>query len=144
MAVYGKFLYFGGEGSQPVGADAFADAVNSPDAWEPVADVVEVDGGLLVHIDLPGVDRESLEVTVDGTHLVVRGVRRRACPGGCRRYIRMEITRGAFGKVIPLPEPVMASECTARLGDGVLEVFAPFGKKPAYAVAAVRIIKSEE
>ncbi|MDR0363141.1 MAG: Hsp20/alpha crystallin family protein [Planctomycetota bacterium] len=145
MAFYGKFFSIGGRpgSGANAGGDTFANAVNSSDVWEPAADVLEVEGGIVVLMDLPGVDRDSLEVTVDGIYLIVRGIRRGVCPGVTRRFVRMEISRGFFGKIIPLPGGVSASRCEARLTDGVLEILVPFGKKTTYAVNTVRIYSPE-
>lgn len=139
MALFGSFFFVGSGGGSMTIADSFSGAANNPDVWQPPVDLFEIDGGLFVQMDLPGVEPDSLEVTVEGQYLVVRGVRRAARANRPKRYIQMEISRGAFGKIIPLPAPVAEINCTAELRAGVLEIFLPYGKAVCYAATAVRI-----
>lgn len=139
MAVFGNFFFVGSGGGSMTVTGSFSSAVNNPDVWQPPVDLFEIDGGLCVQMDLPGVDADSLEVTVEGQYLIVRGVRQAACANRPKRYIQMEISRGVFGKIIPLPAPVAEINCTAELRNGVLEIFLPYGKAVSYAPTAVKI-----
>lgn len=139
MAVFGNFFFVGGNGATMTVAGSFSSAVNRPDVWQPPVDMFEIDGGLVVQMDLPGVENADLEVTVEGQYLIIRGVRHAACSNRPKRYIQMEISRGIFGKIIPLPAPVAEVNCTAVLKDGVLEVYLPYGKAVCYVPTAIRI-----
>lgn len=136
MAVYGKFFF---AGDAPEGGDSFRGAINNPDVWQPPADLLEVDGGLLVHMDLPGVSPGGIEATIEGKYLIIRGIRDNLCPARGRRYLQMEICKGIFGKIITLPVPVLEANCTATLKNGVLEIFLPMGKAVGYVPTAIRI-----
>ncbi|MDR3211982.1 MAG: Hsp20/alpha crystallin family protein [Planctomycetota bacterium] len=139
MAVFGNFFFVGVNG-EALTTSSFSTAVNSKDVWQPPVDIFEIDGGVLVQMDLPGIDPASLEVTLEGRFLIVRGVRRAARVSHPKRYIQMEISRGIFGKIIPLPAPVAEVNSTASLRNGVLEVFLPFGKNNSYAPTAIAIV----
>ena len=139
MAVFGNFFFVGGNYSALTVADSFSGTVNRPDVWQPPVDMFEIDGGLVVQMDIPGVENADLEVTVEGQYLIVRGVRNAACANRPKRFVQMEISRGIFGKIIPLPTPVSEVNCTAILKNGVLEVFLPYGKTISYAPTAIRI-----
>ncbi len=140
MSAFGKFFFVGGKGGlMAVSGGGFSGAVDSQDVWQPAADLLEIEGGYLVQIDLPGVDAASVEAIIDGQQLLVRGVRRAICPTRSKRYIHMEVSRGEFGKVISLPEAVAEDNCSAVLRDGVLEIFLPFGERPAFSVVTLRI-----
>lgn len=143
MAVFGNFFFVGGNGATMTVAGSFSNAVNNPDVWQPPVDLFEIEGGLVVQMDLPGVDSESLEVTIEGQYLIVRGVRAAACATRPKRYIQMEIPRGVFGKIIPLPAPVAEINCTAVLNHGVLEIFLPYGKAVSYTATAIRIKRED-
>ena len=41
----------------------------------PHADIYETDAGYLIAVDLPGIDREALEIDVDDNRLIVKGTR---------------------------------------------------------------------
>lgn len=143
MAVFGNFFFVGGNGATMTVTGSFSSAVNSPDVWQPPVDLFEIDGGLFVQMDLPGVEKDTLEVTIEGQYLIIRGVRRGACSNRPKRYIQMEISRGIFGKIIPLPAPVAEISSTAVLKNGVLEIFLPYGKAVSYDTTAIRIETEE-
>src|SRR5262249_57637834 len=43
--------------------------------WTPAADIYETESGYLIAMDLPGIDREALEIDVDDGRLIVKGTR---------------------------------------------------------------------
>ena len=139
MSLFGKFYFVGAPGGLISVDGSFSGSANGQDAWQPAADLIEVDGGFLVQMDLPGVDAASIQAVVDGQILVVRGVRRAICPTQSRRYIHMEVSRGEFRKAIALPEPVAEDNCRAALHNGVLEIFLPFGARATFSVTKLVI-----
>jgi HSP20 family protein len=72
--------------------------------WAPNTDVYVSDSGLVIKVELAGMQRENLELTVEGDNLRISGQR----PDGCRtaqcKFLAMEINYGAFETVIDLPE----------------------------------------
>ncbi len=88
---------------------------------------------LVVHVDLPGVPRDAIEVSVDSNALVVSGRRPRATNGhengngSAHRARREERSFGAFRRSIPLPTGVAPEQASALLRDGVLEIRVPRG-----------------
>lgn len=139
MSMHGKIFFIGAPGAILGMGGNFSGAYDSADAWKPAADLIEIEGGYLVQVDLPGVEASSIEAVVDGQLLIIRGVRRAICPTRSKRYIHMEVSRGEFGKIINLPEPVAEDNIQAALRDGVLEIFLPYGKRSLYAITSVRI-----
>lgn len=139
MSHFGKIIFVGGRGGLYSVGGSFSGSVDNPDMWEPAADLLEVEGGFLVQVDLPGVDASSVEAVIDGQQLMIRGVRRAICPNRSKRYIHMEVSRGEFGKIISLPEPVSAENCQALLRDGVMEIFLPYGTRQIFAITQLRI-----
>ena len=139
MSMFGKICFVGGRGGILTVGGGFSGSADSQDVWQPAADLLEVDGGFLVQMDLPGVDAASVEAVIDGQRLLIRGVRRAICPTRSKRYIHMEVSRGEFGKIISLPEPISEENCSAVLRDGVLEIYLPFGPRSMFAVTTLRI-----
>ncbi|MDR1744493.1 MAG: Hsp20/alpha crystallin family protein [Planctomycetota bacterium] len=139
MANFGRIFFVGSRGGLHSMGGHFSESAGNPDIWEPAADLLEVEGGFLVQVDLPGVDARSVEAVIDGQTLLIRGVRRALCPSRSKRYIHMEVSRGEFGKAITLPETVAEESCQATLRDGVLEIFLPFGSRPIFAITQLRI-----
>lgn len=139
MSMFGRIFFVGGRGGVLAVGENFSGSADHQDVWQPAADLLEIEGGFLVQMDLPGVDAASVEAVVDGQRLLVRGVRRAICPNRSKRYIHMEVSRGEFGKVITLPEPVSEENASAVLRDGVLEIYLPFGQRSAFSVTSLRI-----
>lgn len=139
MSHFGKIFFVGGRGGLHSVGGSFSGAVDNQDVWQPASDLLEIEGGFLVQVDLPGVDAASVEAVIDGQQLHIRGVRRAICPSQSKRYIHMEVSRGEFGKVIALPDPVAEDHCQAMLRDGVLEIFLPFGQRHIFTVTQLRI-----
>src|SRR5208283_815482 len=72
--------------------------------WSPNTDVYLCDSGLVIKVELAGMQRENLELTVEGHNLRISGQRPDGCrPATCKFQI-MEIDYGAFETVIEVPE----------------------------------------
>jgi len=97
--------------------------------WAPQVDVYEKDNKLVVKAELPGVDKDDIDVSLDRGDLVIRGERKSEHEeSGEHNYYRMERSYGSFYRRIPMPEGVQEDDISASFTDGVLEVSAPMGK----------------
>jgi HSP20 family protein len=103
-----------GHGSQP----------SSPRMWAPLVDVSENENEMTIRLDLPGVDRESVDVQLTGETLVIRGERRFERREG-ESYIHLERPFGTFQRSFNLSVPVQADRVNAGYKDGVLTVTLP-------------------
>ncbi|MCL2000715.1 MAG: Hsp20/alpha crystallin family protein [Planctomycetes bacterium] len=139
MSHFGKIFFVGGRSGITAAEGNFSGTVDGQDIWQPSADLLEVEGGFLVQMDLPGVDAASVEAIIDGQRLLVRGVRRAICPARSKRYIHMEVSRGEFGKAIFLPKLICEEKASAALRNGVLEIYLPFGSRSIFAVTSLHI-----
>ena len=101
----------------------------------PSVDAYRRDGVVIMHLDLPGVDRKSLSVSVDGQWLEVSAERVYAPEPGDEVLIE-ERPFGRFTRKFRLPGRVDASAVKADLVDGVLTVKVPVD---ALAPTAVRV-----
>jgi HSP20 family protein len=89
--------------------------------WVPAADVYEKDNTYVVALDLPGVDRESLDISIDQDRLSIGGSR--TIEDGDER--RTERPRGRFVRRFSLPTTIDQQGITADYKDGVLRVTLP-------------------
>ena len=99
------------------------DEVESAD-WYPAADVYESDGEYTVAVDLPGIDRATLDISVDDDRLTIKGDR--LAPDTARH--RAECPSGKFLRTFSVPSAVDQSDIRADYKDGVLQVHLP--KRP--------------
>jgi HSP20 family protein len=103
----------------------------SPGPFQPRIDIVDDGDALRLTAELPGVDKQDLEVIVEDGFLVLRGQKRideKQEQGGC---YRLERAFGNFQRILPLPEGVDLDRAEARFEKGVLTVRLP--KKTAGA-----------
>jgi HSP20 family protein len=108
-----------GVGIEALGAGAGAVAV----------DVAETDAEFVVTADLPGYDREDIDVTLDDRELTVAAERDRESTergeADDRRFLRRERSHSAVSRTVYVPEAVDAENVTATYRNGVLTVTLP-------------------
>ncbi len=90
--------------------------------WIPAADVYEDEREYLLALDLPGINREGLDVSLDEGRLVIRG--ERAAAEGLHAR-RAERPQGRFVRTFSLPDAVDRASISADYQDGVLLLHLP-------------------
>jgi HSP20 family protein len=93
--------------------------------WTPAADVYETEAGYSIAIDLPGVNRDELEIDLEENRLIVKGSRVIDEP---TKY-RTERSRGRFFRAFSVPGLVDQAQISAEYKDGVLQVRLPKRKE---------------
>ncbi|MGA4579489.1 Hsp20/alpha crystallin family protein [Limisphaera sp. VF-2] len=93
--------------------------------FAPPVDVIEETDRLLVRVDLPGMRKEDINVTLHDGCLTVSGEVRPDEKLNQAQMHRAERVFGRFQRTVALPVPVAADQITARYRDGVLEVVLP-------------------
>jgi HSP20 family protein len=103
----------------------FDQAVNGRrlDAMAPV-DAYRRDDVVVIHLDLPGVELDSVHVEVEGSWLTV-GAERRYAPDPGDRVLVSQRPFGSFTRRLRLPDDLEVGEAAAELRDGVLTVRIP-------------------
>ncbi len=88
--------------------------------WKPLTDVYETSDEIIIKVELPGVEKRDVSITVEGKQLAIRGARTypQQIPGIV--YHQMEINYGDFERIIMLPEDYEAGNINAELNDGFL------------------------
>jgi HSP20 family protein len=90
--------------------------------WIPAADVYEDEREYTLALDLPGINRDALDVSLDEGRLSVRGER---APAEGPNVRRAERPHGRFARSFSLPDAVDRSRITADYKDGVLLLHLP-------------------
>ena len=104
--------------------------LEEPEVIEPAAEVAESDGEVTVKMEVPGVEKDQLQLTVADDRLTVRGEMRKESEEKRKNYNRQEIRYGAFQRSVPLPMEVDAAKANAKLKNGMLEITLPKTKQP--------------
>lgn len=89
--------------------------------WIPLADVYQTETEYVVAIDLPGIDRAALDISLDDDRLVIRGER---APEAEAQH-RVERQHGRFLRKFAVPATVDQEAIAAEYKDGVLRVRLP-------------------
>lgn len=92
----------------------------------PALDITEDSEALYLHIDVPGMSAEHLDLSFHQGFLVLRGTRPALSPAPGQQYLCFERHPGEFERRIPLERPVDPRAIRASLRAGVLEVVVPF------------------
>ena len=93
--------------------------------WSPAIDVSEREGNLIVHADLPGLNKEDVKVDVTDDSLTIQGERKREHEEKGQGFHRSERSYGSFYRSIPLPPGANTGEARAKFENGVLEISIP-------------------
>jgi HSP20 family protein len=116
---------------QLLGAGAPQQAGAPVQQWTPSVDVSQDEKEWLIEVDLPGVNRDAIDVQVYNNHLVLRAELRQGTEtpaegeGQERRYHRRERRYGYFERVVPLPQSVDEEQIRCEFQNGVLKVHLP-------------------
>ena len=94
-------------------------------AWAPALDISERKDAYLVTVELPGVDADDLQITLEDGLLTIQGERYFAHDSSEQHFHRVERRYGAFRRSITLPAHVMAEGIQASFEDGVLQILVP-------------------
>jgi HSP20 family protein len=93
--------------------------------WAPAVDIAEHADRYVLHADVPGVDPNAIEITLEGGVLTLAGSREKAVEQKDVDSRRIERITGRFLRRFTLPESVDAENVKASGKHGVLEIVIP-------------------
>jgi HSP20 family protein len=94
-------------------------------AWAPALDISERKDAYLVTVELPGVEADDLEITLEDGLLTIQGERQFSSESSEQQFHRVERRYGAFRRAITLPAQVQAEQIEASFDNGVLQIVVP-------------------
>ena len=122
----------------------------SPERWlpgreivrlgTPSVDVYEEKDEVVVKVDLPGVAKDEIEVSLSDSRLTIKGEKKKEEEVKEDDYYRWERTYGAFTRTVDLPAAVKADAVKATFKDGVLEVRLPKTEEAKQKVVKVKVV----
>ncbi|WP_291424583.1 Hsp20/alpha crystallin family protein [Deinococcus sp.] len=95
--------------------------LSRPLVWTPAADWIDEGTHLLLLLDVPGVEADSLALS-EGLHEVTLSGQRRAPAYSSNHLISAERPQGTFSRTLAFPEEVVPQTGEAQLQHGVLSV----------------------
>jgi HSP20 family protein len=104
---------------------ARADENLFPSVWTPAVDVAEHDDEYLVKVELPGVAKDDVKITMQENILTVRGEKKQEKETKESDYHRVERSYGSFQRSFTLPTTVKNDKIEAAYKDGILTITLP-------------------
>ena len=93
--------------------------------WAPALDVHEDKDSFSIRVELPGMRREDIEVSLQDGALVISGERKEEKVTEGTEVHRQERFYGRFSRALTLPSAVAGDKVKAQYKDGVLTVTLP-------------------
>ena len=104
------------------GDDEYPDTVNS---WYPSADVMENKNDYTLKIELPGVMKDQVKISVQDNVLTIQGEKQNETESKDTNYHRVERSYGKFLRSFRLPSAIKSDKIDATYKDGILSIVLP-------------------
>jgi HSP20 family protein len=93
--------------------------------WTPSVDIYESENEIVLEAELPGMNREDFEVSIENNVITLKGERHFEKKEEGDNYHRVERSYGSFTRSFSLPRTVSAEETKADFKNGILRVSLP-------------------
>jgi HSP20 family protein len=93
--------------------------------WSPAVDLYQSNDNMVAVVELPGMRKEDIEISLHDGALTISGERKRESGSNGGKAERSERYVGMFRRSIALPTRVDAGEVSATYRDGILTVTLP-------------------
>lgn len=110
-------------------------------SWDPPTDIYETETAIVIKMELAGVNKKDVEITLDHDILSIQGYRMEEEPSLKRNYHLMEIHFGIFKRIFKIPHLLNKDNIHATYKDGFLKVSI---HKISQESGAIQIIPEEE
>jgi HSP20 family protein len=99
----------------------FTSAFAKPSHFSPRADILEKDGKVDIHIELPGIKKEDIKLTVVDNSITVEGEKKLVNEENTRFFASERIS-GSFKRIFKMPFEVDRNSIDASFKDGILSI----------------------
>jgi HSP20 family protein len=93
--------------------------------WNPRIDVSESDDEIVVKAEIPGVDPDDVDISIDESNLIISGEKKQESEEKGKNFYRAERSYGSFRRSFALPSGVDVEQVKASSKDGVLSIVIP-------------------
>jgi len=110
----------------PLSTRLFGDVATSSMNFNPRVDVSEDENTVYFHVELPGMEKEDVSVTVNEHRvLTIKGEKKQESKEEKKNYIRTERSYGTFMRSFHLPDNINVDSINAEFTKGVLNLTLP-------------------
>lgn len=93
--------------------------------WSPLTDISEDDEQYLLHLDLPGVNKEDVKIKYNNGQISISGERFVEEENDNKTYHHVERAFGKYYRSFNLPEKILEDKIDAEFKDGMLKIIIP-------------------
>jgi HSP20 family protein len=94
-------------------------------AEEPAVDIYQDKNNLYIEVPLAGIQPKDVEISIEDNILTIQGKTEETKEIKEKDYLRKEIRRGSFRRVIKLPVEVKGNKASAESSGGILKITIP-------------------
>jgi HSP20 family protein len=124
----------------PLGA--LGEALDKETNWSPALDISENDEQVQVRLEVPGINPEQIDISIDGNDLVITGEKKETFEKSEKGFFHKESRYGKFTRKVMLPEGIDGEKVNANYTNGVLAIALP--KTPAVAPRKISVNAKKE
>ena len=109
------------------------------DVSAPALDVFEDKDDVVIKAELPGIDKENIEVNLTDNMLTIKGEKKKEAEVKEENYYRCERSYGSFVRTFSLPDVIEEEKVKAEFKDGVLDLYLPKSEKAKPKAIEVKV-----
>jgi HSP20 family protein len=98
---------------------------NALAAWTPACDIYETEKAIMLKVELPGINKENVSVSIENNLLTIHGERKFVEETKRENYYRVERNYGEFFRSFTLPNFIEPAKIVAEFKEGLLEIVLP-------------------
>ena len=102
-----------------------ADETFDTSYWTPAVDIAEQENEYAVKVELPGVSKEDVKISLESNILTIKGEKKQEKEETKKNLHRVERSYGMFQRSFTLPSTVKSDKIDATFIDGVLTITLP-------------------
>ena len=93
--------------------------------WKPPVDIYETAENIVVLVEIAGMSRNNINVTMENDLLKISGIRPDYSPSTKMRLHQMEIDYGKFQRIVKISLPIDTNNISAKYREGFLQITLP-------------------
>ncbi|GAM19106.1 hypothetical protein SAMD00019534_022810 [Acytostelium subglobosum LB1] len=93
--------------------------------WKPCVDVKETANSMIIHCELPGLNKDQIQLDVSEGKLTISGERVQESKEENEKFHRIERSYGKFQRTFTVPENCNTKDIQAKFENGVLDICIP-------------------
>jgi HSP20 family protein len=102
--------------------------LHNPEIFGPLSpqvDEIEDDNAIHIKVELPGMDKEDVDISLSGGMLTIKGEKKREEEEKGKDFYRKERSFGSFRRTLPIPVEVDEAKIRASFKKGILSIDLP-------------------